>query len=182
MLINPFAETIDLYFRLERVTTGRDYILETVLNILSKNPIIGIGPAATKFEFYNNLPYLIGSPQELFLRKVVNQIEFGQSHNFYFFLYTDLGILGFMTSLLIPFTFLKTGNRLKKETKKNNNVIYPLVLGIQGAGIAIFIRGLFEWAGIFSYGTITYDLPFWWIFLMLIFLYQKIINEKASIK
>jgi len=179
--INPFAETIDLYFRLERVTTGRDYILETVFNILSKNPIIGIGPAATKFEFYNNLPYLIGSPQELFLRKVVNQIEFGQSHNFYFFLYTDLGILGFMTSLLIPFTFLKTGNRLKKETKKNNNVIYPLILGIQGAGIALFIRGLFEWAGIFSYGTITYDLPFWWIFLLLIFSYQKIIIEKQKI-
>lgn len=179
--INPFAETIDLYFRLDRVATGRDFILETVFNILSKNPLIGIGPAATKFEFYNNLPYLIGSPQELFLRKVVNQIEFGQSHNFYFFLYTDLGILGFVTSILIPYTFLKTGNRLLKETRQNNNVYYPLILGIQGAGISLFVRGLFEWAGIFSYGTITYDLPFWWIFSILIFLYQKIIIEKQKI-
>ena len=179
--INPFAEKIDLYFRLERVTTGRDFILETVFNILSKNPLIGIGPAATKFEFYNNLPYLIGSPQELFLRKVVNQIEFGQAHNFFLFLYTDLGILGLITSIMIPFSFLKIGNRLMKETKQNNNVIYSLVLGIQGAGIALFIRGLFEWAGIFSYGTLTYDLPFWWILTLLIFLYQKIINEKQKI-
>ena len=179
--INPFAETIDLYFRLERVTTGRDFILETVANIISKNPLIGIGPAATKFEFYNNIPYLIGSPQELFLRKVVNQIEFGQAHNFYLFLYTDLGILGLITSILIPFSFLKIGNRLMIETKQNDNSIYPLVLGIQGAGIALFIRGLFEWAGIFSYGTITYDLPFWWIFSLLIFLYQKIIIEKQKL-
>lgn len=179
--VNPFAEYIDLYFRLEQVTTGRNFILETVLNILVKNPLIGIGPAATKFEFYNNLPYLIGSSQELFLRKVVNQIEFGQAHNFYFFLYTDLGVLGFISSLLIPVTFLKTGNLLMRETRENSNEIYLLVLGIQGAGIALFIRGLFEWAGIFSYGTITYDLPFWWIFLLLIFLYQKIINEKKKI-
>jgi O-antigen ligase len=179
--IKPIAETVDLYFRLERVSTGRDFILETVFNILSKNPLIGNGPAATKYEFYNNLPYIIGSPQELFLRRMSEQIEFGQAHNFYLFLYTDLGLFGFIASLLIVFVFLKTSNRLLKETKKTNEGIYPLVLGIQGAGISLFIRGLFEWAGIFSYGTLTYDLPFWWIFSLLIFLYQKIIVEKQKI-
>lgn len=179
--IKSIADTVDLYFRLERISTGRDFILETVFNIISKNPLIGTGPAATKFEFYNNLPYLIGSPQELFLRRMSEQIEFGQAHNFYFFLYTDLGLLGFIASLLIVFVFLKTGNQLMRETKKTNDAVYPLILGIQGAGIALFIRGLFEWAGIFSYGTLTYDLPFWWIFSLLIFLYRKIIMEKQKI-
>jgi len=65
-------------------------------------------------------------------------IEFGQAHNFYLFLYTDLGILGLITSILIPFSFYKIGNRLMIETKQNDNSIYPLVLGIQGAGIALF--------------------------------------------
>jgi len=181
LFLDVVSDTINLYFRLEQISTGRDYILETVFNIISNNPIIGAGPAATKFEMYNNIPYLFGTPQEFFLSKHINQIEFGHAHNFYLFLYTDLGILGLISSLLIPFTFLKLGNRLMKEVKKNNDVLYPLVLGIQASGIALFIRGLFEWAGIFSYGTITYDLPFWWIFSLLIFLYQKIIIEKKNI-
>ncbi len=181
LLINSVSETINLYFRLERIATGRDYILETVYNIISAHPLIGFGPAATKFEMYNYLPYMFGTPEEFFITRLINKIEFGHAHNFYLFLYTDLGIIGLLTSLLIPFTFLKLGNGLMKEVKRNNNLLYPLVLGIQASGIALFIRGLFEWAGIFSYGTLTYDLPFWWIFAILTFLYLKIIIKKQNI-
>ncbi len=180
-LIQPISDLLNLYFRFESVSTGRDFILETVFNIISKNPIIGCGPAATKYEFYNNLPYLIGSPQELFIRRMSAMIEFGQAHNFYLFLYTDLGILGFIASLLIIYIFIKTGHSVLTATKISNNILYHLVLGIQGAGIALFIRGIFEWAGIFSYGTLTTDLPFWFIFVLLIFLYQRIIIEKQNI-
>ncbi len=181
LLINSVSDTINLYFRLERIATGRDYILETVYNIISAHPLIGFGPAATKFEMYNYLPYMFGTNQEYFLSRFIEQIEFGHAHNFYLFLYTDLGIIGLIASLLIPFTFLKLGNHLMKALRRNNDVLYPLVLGIQASGIALFTRGLFEWAGIFSYGTITYDLPFWWIFSLLIFIYQKIIIEKQNI-
>ena len=181
LFLNIVSDTINLYFRLERISTGRDYILETVYNMISNNPIIGAGPAATKFEMYNYLPYLFGTPQEFYLSKHINQIEFGHAHNFYLFLYTDLGIIGLITSLLIPFTFVRMGNTLMKSVNKNETILYPLILGIQAAGISLFIRGLFEWAGIFSYGTITYDLPFWWIFSILVFLYQKIIIDKQKI-
>jgi len=181
LFIDVVSDTINLYFRLEQISTGRDYIIETVVNIISNNPIIGAGPAATKFEIYNYLPYMFGTPEEFFLSRHINQIEFGQAHNFYLFLYTDLGILGLLVSLLIPFTYLKLSYRLIKEVKKQNNFLYSLILGIQAAGIALFIRGLFEWAGIFSYGTLTYDLPFWWLFTIITFLYIKIIIKKQNI-
>ena len=181
LLINSISEIINLYFRLERISTGRDFILETVVKIISNNPLIGFGPAATKFEMYNYIPYMFGTNEEYFLTKLINQIEFGHAHNFYLFLFTDLGIIGLITSILIPYTFLKLGNRLLKELKNKNDFLYPIVLGIQASGIALFIRGFFEWAGIFSYGTLTYDLPFWWIFSIQVFLYQKIINERQNI-
>lgn len=178
IFINEISETINLYFRLERLSTGRDYILDTVYNILANNPIIGAGPAATKFEMYNYLPYMFGTPQEFYLTKHINQIEFGHAHNFYLFLYTDLGILGLIVSCLIPYIFMSMGNRLIKEMKSRKNEMYALILGIQAAGITMFLRGFFEWAGIFSYGTITYDLPFWWVFSIMIFIYQKYFIEK----
>jgi O-antigen ligase len=172
VLFSPIWEYINLYFRLERISTGRDFILETVYNILTANPIIGFGPAATKLEMYNYLPYLFGTPEEFFLSRLINQIEFGHAHNFYLFLYTDLGLPGVIVSLFIPFTFIKMSNRLLKNFREDADSKYYLVLGLQASGAALFIRGLFEWAGIFSYGTLTYDLPFWWVFIVVIYLYQ----------
>lgn len=181
LLIEPISDALNLYLRLERISTGRDYILETVFNIISNNPIIGAGPAASKFEMYNYLPYMFGTHQEYFLSKLINQIEFGHAHNFYLFFYTDLGILGFVVSLAIPYVFFKLSSKIIKKINNLYGMIYPLVLGIQASGIALFLRGIFEWGGIFSYGTLSYDLPFWWIFIMLIFIYQKTINVKSKI-
>ena len=166
---------------MEQISTGRDYIFQTVVNIISDNPIIGAGPAATKLEIYNYLPYMLGSPEEYFLSRHINSIGFGQAHNFYLFLYTDLGILGLLVSLLIPFTFLNLSHQLIKEVKEKNITLFSLLVGIQASGIALFIRGVFEWAGIFSYGTLTLDLPFWWLFIIVGFLYLKIIINKHPI-
>jgi O-antigen ligase len=181
LLIEPISDALNLYLRLERISTGRDYILETVFNIISNNPIIGAGPAASKFEMYNYLPYMFGTHQEYFLSKLINQIEFGHAHNFYLFFYTDLGILGFVVSLAIPYVFFKLSSKIIKKINNLDGMIYPLVLGIQASGIALFLRGIFEWGGIFSYGTLSYDLPFWWIFIMLIFIYQKSIMKQSKI-
>lgn len=181
IFIDEISESINLYLRLEQISTGRDYIFQTAANIISNNPIIGAGPAATKFEIYNYLPYMLGTPEEFFLSKHINSIGFGQAHNFYLFLYTDLGILGLLVSLLIPYTFFNLSHRLIKEVKEKNNFLYSLLVGVQAAGIALFIRGMFEWAGIFSYGTLTFDLPFWWLFIIIGFLYLKIIINKQSI-
>ena len=64
LFIKPFSEYVDLYFRVERLTSGRDWIWETMVNIIKNNPVLGVGPAATRFEIFKNLPFMLGSPAE----------------------------------------------------------------------------------------------------------------------
>ena len=63
-----------------------------------------------------------------------------------------------------------------KKFKGLSNEYYWLTVGITAAGIGLFIRGFFEWGNLISYGTLGTDLPFWLIFIILIYLYQKQIN------
>lgn len=181
LFINPISEYIDIYFRLQRVTTGRNIIWSVIFNIIKDNPILGVGPAATKFYLYPNLTYMIGSPQEQFLAFHYHEIEFGHAHNFYLFFWSDLGLLGLFTSLLLPFTYFKLGYISLKKYKKLNNEYYLLTLGLIAAGIGLFIRAFFEWGNLISFGTISLDLPFWVAFIMLIYLYNKATSKNNEV-
>jgi len=116
---------------------------------------------------------MLGSMEELYLRHHYDQIEFGHAHNFYLFFLSDLGIFGFILSLALPFIFLKISLQTISLLQKEKGENYYLALGITAFGIAMFVRGIFEWAGILSYGTIGYDLPFWILFSIQLFLNQK---------
>ena len=183
LFIKPFSEYVDLYFRVERLTSGRDWIWETMVNIIKNNPVLGVGPAATRFEIFKNLPFMLGSPAEKYLLHYYYQIEFGHAHNFYLFFLTDMGILGLFTSLFLPYVFISIGFKTMKKFKNVNKEFYWLSTGITAAGIGLFIRGLFEWGNLISYGTLESDLPFWIIFIILIYLYQisgtEIIQNKS---
>ena len=172
LFIQPFSNYIDIYFRVERLTSGRNWIWEIVLNIVKNNPILGAGPAATKFEFYKYLPFMLGSPAEKYIALHIDQIEFGQAHSFYLFFLTDLGILGFFTSLFLPYVFINTGVKTIKKFKSSNTEFYWLSIAITAAGIGLFVRGIFEWGNLISYGTLEADLPFWLIFIILIYMYK----------
>jgi hypothetical protein len=54
-----------------------------------------------------------------------------------------------------------------KMTKNNRPDEYLISLSIYSIGIVLFIRAFFEVDGIFSYGFITRDLPFWICFVVL---------------
>jgi len=180
-ILLPFQEYIDLYFRFEKISTGRDFILSSTWNVIKDNWIFGAGPAATRFEMYKTIPYMFGSSAELFLRHHYFQNEFGHAHNFYLFFFSDLGIIGFMLSLALPVLFFKISIVTISSLLKQKKEAYYLSIGIMAVGIAMFIRGLFEWSGILSYGTIGYDLPFWILFGIQLFLCKNI-NEKKSMK
>ena len=152
-----------------------------IFNIIKDNPILGVGPAATKYYLYPNLTYMIGSPQEQFLAFHYNEIEFGHAHNFYLFFWSDLGLLGLFTSLLLPFTYFKLGYFTSKKFKYLNRKYYLLALGLIAGGIGLFIRAFFEWGNLISYGTLAADLPFWIAFIMLIFLYKKTSNKNTEV-
>ena len=101
---------------------------------------------------------MLGSYAEKFIYFHFNEIEFGHAHNFYLFFWSDLGILGLFTSILLPILFFKLGKKAVKKTKEINNNYYLLSLGIIAAGIGLFIRALFEWGNLISYGSIKIDL------------------------
>ena len=179
--INPISDYIDVYFRFKRLSTGRDVIWSVIFNIIKGNPILGVGPAATKFYLYPNLTYMIGSPQEQFLAFHYHEIAFGHAHNFYLFFWSDLGLLGLFTSLLLPFTYFKLGYISSKRFKYFNRKYYLLALGLIAGGIGLFVRAFFEWGNLISYGMISIDLPFWIAFIMLIYLYNNSKEKKAEI-
>ncbi len=57
----------------------------------------------------------------------IDQIEFGQAHKFLFILsLTDLGILGFFTSLFFPYVFINIGVKTIKKFKNLNKEYYWL--------------------------------------------------------
>lgn len=177
----PFQESIDLYFRFESVATGRDFIFSSTWNVIKDNWLFGAGPASTRFEMYKNMPYLFGSPAELFLRHHFTQIEFGHAHNFYLFFFSDLGIMGLFLSLTLPVLFLKISFQTISILQKEKKQLYYLSTGIAAFGISMFVRAMFEWGGLISYGTIGFDLPFWLLFAVIIFINKKVIHPHVSL-
>lgn len=173
LFINPVGELIDIYLRIDNITAGRDDLLEATYNVIDHNLIFGAGPAATKYEMYKYLPIMLGSPQEYLFLKHFESIQFGHAHNFYLFYFSDLGLPGLLLALAFPVIFLTIGYKVIRELKKEGNNFYFLGVGVQAAGLAIFVRGIFEWGGILSFGALSGDLPFWWIFSILIYFHQN---------
>ena len=175
----PFQEFIDLYFRFDKISTGRDFIMSSIWNVIKDNWIFGAGPAGTRYKMYEDMPYLFSSPAELFLRHHFSQIEFGHAHNFYLFFFSDLGILGLLLSLALPLLFLKIAFQTISILHKEKKELYYLSVGITAFGISLFVRAIFEWSGLISYGTIGFDLPFWLLFVVIIFINKKVVHSQG---
>lgn len=173
LVVPAVFNIVEEYFRLDALTSGRDLIFESVFNVVKENFLLGTGPAGTKLEIYKYIPFMLGSPEEFWINYHYNQIEYGHAHNFYLFFLSDMGIPGLVISIWLPALFFRYVNRLKKVLKEKKNSEYYLVLAIGGAGLGFFLRGLLEWGSILSYGAIFLDLPFWLMFIILIFLYRK---------
>lgn len=173
LLYEPVYKLFQLYFRIEAVFTGRDYIWNSIVEVIKQNYLFGAGPAGSKGEIYKTIPFMLGSPEEVWINYHYNQIEFGHAHNFYLFFWSDLGILGLILSLTFPVIFVKIAVKIIKNISKNDTEEYLLVFGITSGGIGLFIRGIFEWSSLISYGTIAADLPFWLLLSIMAFIYNK---------
>ncbi len=182
LFIPTVQEFIGLYFRTENLASGRNFILETIYDVILNNPVIGYGPAATKYAIYPNIPFMLGSPAEKFILFHYNEIQFGHAHNFFLFFWSDMGLPGLFTSLFLPFVYFKMcGKALQRTKVLKNQEYYYLVLALTGSGIAIFIRGLFEWGNLISYGTINSDLPFWIMVSILMYISINKLNPDGKI-
>lgn len=169
IFIEPIWTWVELYLRVEKISTGRDLIWKTLLNIPWKYYLLGMGPGATQYYMWNYIPFHFGSPEQLWMDYYFKKAEYGHAHNFYLFYLSDLGILGLSSAFYIVGAFFSYVKKIDFwENKKYRIYGY----GLATSGIAIFIRSIFEWSGILSYGGIGVDLPFW-IVLILLFLMQR---------
>ena len=181
LFIDPISGFIDLYFRFDSGVTGRDVIWSIIYGIIKDNPILGVGPAATKFSLYNHLTSMLGSPAERLIAFHSEEIEFGHAHNFYLFLWSDLGIPGLVTSIFLPISFFKICSQNLRKLRSFNKEYYYLTIGILASGVGLFIRGIYEWSCLISYGTITSDMPFWLTFVILWYIRTRDIKKEDKI-
>jgi O-antigen ligase len=181
MFMEPISTLMEIYFRIDQVFTGRDLIIEAINVVIGNNFIFGTGPAAVKFELYKQMPFLIGSNEWYFLSRHIESISYGHAHSFYLFLLSELGILGIITAVSFLGIFFSLGYRTAQKVKNQSNFLFVSVVGIIAAGISMFMRGLFEWGGLISYGAIASDLPFWWWIICLIYI-NNLPYAKVEIK
>ena len=95
-------------------------------------------------------------------------------------MFTDLGILGFISSVALPVIYLKIGYSTIHLAKDYNRKIYLLIIGITSAGVGMFVRGFFSGISIITYGWLSVDLPFWMIFGILSYYYLKLSNDRTE--
>ena len=176
LYISPLWEVIEVYSRVDNIGTGREYLIQAALEVIKNNLFLGAGPGGTKYEMYINLPFILGSIEELTILRNFNAGNLGQAHSFYLFYFGDLGIGGLVLAITLPIIFFRLCYFVLKRLNDGGSEEYYIVLGITGVGIFMFIRGLFEPHNILSYGGISFDLPFWLLISIISFYYMKYID------
>lgn len=181
IIFNDSVQNIfSLLFRIERGVTGRDYLWELSFNVIKDNPIFGLGPGAYKYEAFNYFPIMLNSwTGEMLIKTFIEANGANLSHNYFLFLFSELGVLGLAISIYLMIIFLSFWRVLCFFNDKTNNSYY-LVVALLAIGTSEFVRSLFESIGILFYGVISADLPFWLVFISIAFLFKK--NMKHSQK
>ncbi len=165
----PFLQdTIENYLRLDRVNT-RDIYWQLGIEIIQDHPVFGVGTDQYEKYFHSY------APSSIYKYFESGAGVFGKPHpqNFFLFYSAENGIMGLITSISFFVLFFYFAVNTMKITKKHNYDYYILSVVITGIGIGIFFRSFLEITGYLTYGYITTDLPFWLIFGILIYIYQK---------
>lgn len=167
-LFEPFSRSlIDLYLRLETVSQ-RHYLWQAGIDIMKDYPIIGVGPEVYPDKFYSYLP-----TSASYFFNLIYIVQKPHPHNYSLWLITEMGILGWISSISIFGIYFYMAGKLLYARKKNKDELYLFSLGLFAVGILVFVRSFFEVEGVFSYGYISRDLSFWISYIILAFLYKN---------
>lgn len=182
LFIPPFNEISSIIFRIESGLSQRQHYWSLAYNMIKDNLLFGIGPGSYGYEMYNYFPVMLNS----WIGKVIietNLITGGNnnSHNFFLVFFSDMGVPGLLTALTLPVVFFKIALKTIKKYKNSNKVTYYTVIGLAAAGTSMFVRGFVDGIGLLAYGFITADMPFWLMFISLIYYNLKIPNDIKSL-
>lgn len=171
-LFIPFLqEFVDTYLRLETVSQ-REYLWKAGLDIMRDYPIFGVGPEQFPKYFYSYIPT---SGSYFFNLYIILQKP--HPHNYSVWLITENGILGWISSFAIFGFYFFMARKLILWSKVDRNEDYLFAVGLFSVGLLVFIRSFFEVEGVFSYGFISRDLPFWISYIILAYLYKINLNN-----
>lgn len=175
LLFEPVQKTVEGYLRLDTVS-DREVYWNMGLQVISDNPIFGVGADMFDKQFYN-----YASSQHLQLFKIGSSL-LGKPHphNFFLFFTSENGILGFITAVFFFVLFLSIGFYCIKNSKSISKDYYILSVTITGIGVGLFFRTFIEISGFLTYGYITRDLPFWLMFVILLKIYVNISEHKSE--
>jgi O-antigen ligase len=179
-LYQSLNEFVTLLLRIEEGMSNRDYLWTLSLNIINDHPVFGIGAGSYKYEMFNYFPVMFSSWSG---QTIINLWEKTSganiSHNFFLRSYTDLGILGLISALLIPVIYFRIGLKTVQYYRKGNKKTYYVLLALFISGATMFLRSAVDDIGILTYGWIAADLPFWLIFSCIVFYYKNIGSSKT---
>jgi O-antigen ligase len=161
-------------------TSSREHLWDSGREMFSQNFFWGVGPDEFPNHFYTFFP---SSALNKFIE--AGALDFGKRpspHNFFIFMAAENGILGLVSSILLLLIFFFLAIKTMIRSKYSNNDIYILSVSIIGIGIAVVFRSFFEVGGLLSYGYISRDLPFWLVFIILIYLYRITMGRQKEVR
>lgn len=160
-MFSIFQEFTEAFIRLETVSE-RGVSWETGWIIMKDNFWLGIGPELYETRVFSYVP---STAWQLFI--VDTNIFKVHPHSYFILMVTENGVLGLLLSLMIFYFYFSLAWRIMKRTKLTNNINYTLSISLFCIGLILFIRSFFEVDGIYSYGNITRDIPFWICYVLL---------------
>ena len=155
----------------------RKYLWDAGYEIFKDNIFTGIGPSTFGQRFYSYIPSSIIS---FFKMRFDLSEKNPHPHNFFLLMASENGILGLIMSISIFILFFYMGIKVIKIEKTKKEEAYIITLAFIAVGMGTLFRSFFEVSGIMSYGYISRDIPFWLIFISLIYLYKNIKTEKVK--
>lgn len=170
-----FQSLIDLYLRLETVPE-RHYLWNSGFEVVKDYPLFGVGPELYPTIFWSYVP-TSGS----YLLNLYVILSKPHPHNYSLWIIAEMGILGWICAFSIFGFYFYMSAKLIRMRRSHRDEIYLFALSLFAIGVMVFVRSFFEVEGIFSYGYISRDLPFWICYVVLAFLYKNhnnIITEK----
>ncbi len=180
IILPPLNEFFTLFLRVQDGISYREYLWRLAFDIIDHNWAFGVGPGAYGQVMFKYFPVMLDSWQGIVFTNLFNVTNAGNvSHNFYLGFFAELGIMGLITSLLLPSVFIWISYKTIKWYKIAKDNYYYLAIGITSVGLGLFIRANLDNVSIITNGYLTTDLPFWIVFSILTFLFLQSKKEQS---
>jgi len=181
ILVGPLNDIITQLLRLEEGLSVRDYLWLMTMNIIKDHLIFGIGPGAYPYELINYYPFMLNEYYgKVFLYFADTSLNLNLAHNIFLVFFSDMGLLGLATILMLPYVYFRIGIKTLFKYKNESKESYYFIIALFAAGTSVIFRNVFNSIGLLYIGGIHTDLPFWLIFSSLIYYYRRPLVKISS--